>query len=86
MREVLLAIVLIILGVYGYFLMKKLDCFLIDNHKTIQTENEKIEPSHIMLTNNLSDEEIMVEISLFRAKHEKMKILICDDVDETNET
>lgn len=86
MREVLLAIVLVAFWVYGYFLMKKLDCFLADNRKAIQTENEKIESSHIMLTNNLSDEEIMDEIRRFREKHENVKILICDDIDETNET
>lgn len=52
MREVLLAIVLVALGIYGYFLMKNLDIFLTDNHKSIQTENDKKEKPHIMLTNN----------------------------------
>ena len=45
-----------------------------------------MEPSRIMLTNDLSDEEIMDEIRRFRVKHENVKILVCDDIDEREET
>jgi len=84
MREVILVIILIAFWIFGYFLMKKLDCFLADNRKTIETE--KIQPSRIMLTDDLSDEEIMEEIQQFKSKHKNVKILICNDIDEADET
>ena len=86
MREILLVFVLLVLFGLGYILMKKLDFFLVDNRKAIEKETEKVEPSRIMLTNDLSDEEIMDEIRRFRVKHENVKILVCDDIDEREET
>lgn len=86
MKEVLLVIVLVIIFGLGYVLMKKLDCFLVDNRKSIEKETEKVEPSRIMLTNDLSDEEIIDEIQRFRVKHKNVKILVCDDIDVIKET
>lgn len=84
MREAILVIILFIMFGFGYILMYKLDCFIIDNYKSIEIGNEKTEPSCIMLTDNLSDEEIIKEIQKFRTKYKNIKILIYDDVDTTN--
>ena len=53
---------------FGYILMGKLDRFLSENRKTIEEKSEKVEPSRIMLTNDLSDEEIMDEIRALEAE------------------
>lgn len=81
MEDILLGLIMIITFALGYFLMKKLDDFLEENRNSIEKENEKKEPSCIILTDDLSKDEIMSEIQQFQEKHEKMKIIICDDVD-----
>lgn len=86
MKEVLLVIILVALFGFGYFLMKKLDYFLAENRKAIEREHEKVEPSCIMLTDELTDEEIIDEIRRFRMKHENVKMLVYDDIDVTEET
>lgn len=78
MKEGLLIIAMFGIFVYGYFLMGKLGKFLEENHRTIEEETEKKEPSCVMLTENLSDEEIIEEIHRFRNKHEKLKIILYD--------
>lgn len=81
MEDILLGLIMIITFALGYFLMKKLDDFLEENRNSIEKENKKKEPSCIILTDDLSKDEIMSEIQQFQEKHEKMKIIICDDVD-----
>ncbi len=86
MREVLLVFVVLVLFGFGYILMGKLDRFLSENRKCIEEKSEKAEPSRIMLTNNLSDEEILNEIRQFCGNHENAKIVIFDDMDAKDET
>lgn len=81
MEEILLIMIMVIAFIFGYFLMKILDQFMEENYKAVEKENEKKEPSCIMLTEELSEEEIASEIRRFQEKHEKMKIIICEDVD-----
>ena len=64
--------------VFGFYLMTKLDKFLDENRKAIGKENESREPSCVMLTDALTDEEIMEEIRRFRSRHEESHILIYD--------
>lgn len=63
---------------FGFYLMTKLDKFLDVNRKAIEKENESREPSCVMLTNILTDEEILEEIRRFRNIHEESYILIYD--------
>ena len=86
MREVLLVFAVLTLFGFGYILMGKLDRFLSENRKTIEEKSEKVEPSRIMLTNDLSDEDILDEIRQFCGKHENVKIVIYDDIDVKEET
>lgn len=86
MREVLLVFVVLVLFGFAYILMGKLDRFISENRKSIEDKSEKVEPSRIMLTNDLSDEDILDEIRQFCGKHENVKIVIYDDIDAKEET
>ena len=86
MREVLLVLAVLLLFGYVYILMRKLDRFLSENRKSIEEKSGKTEPSRIMLTNDLSDEEILNEIRQFCVKHKNARIVIFDDMDERDET
>ena len=67
--------------VFGYFLMARLDKFLEENRKTIENENENREPSCVMLTEEMSDEEIATEVKRFRDKHASARIVLYDSAD-----
>ena len=76
-RDIALSISVLSVFVSGFFIMKKLDKFLDENRKDIKIE-EKKEPSYIMLTNEMSDEEITDEIHRFRETHENIQIILYD--------
>ena len=78
MTEVLLIAAVIVIFVCGCFLMAKLDSFLDENRKSIQNDTEKKEPSYIVLTEDMSDEEALEEIHNFRSSHKCTHILIYD--------
>ena len=63
---------------FGFYLMTKLDKFLDANRKAIEKENESREPFCVMLTNSLTDEEILEEIRRFRKLHEDINVLLYD--------
>lgn len=86
MREVLLVLAVLLLFGYVYILMGKLERFLSENRKSIEEKSGKTEPSRIMLTNDLSDEEILNEIRQFCVKHKNARIVIFDDMDAGDET
>ena len=77
-KDIILTVLILRVFVFEYFLMARLDKFLGENRKAIEKENEKREPSCIMLTEDLSDEEIAEEIKLFRQKHEGTRIVLYD--------
>ncbi|MBP3411973.1 MAG: hypothetical protein J6K89_01805 [Oscillospiraceae bacterium] len=81
MRDIIL--ILSVLGVfaYGYFLMVRLDRFLDENRKAIEKETEKTEPSYVMLTEEMSEEEMVEEVRRFRKKHESTRIVLYDSSD-----
>ncbi len=80
-RDALL--ILSVLGVFvlGYFLMARLDKFLNENRKAIQKETEKKEPSCIMLTEEMSDEDVADEVRRFREKHGNTRIVLYDSTE-----
>lgn len=88
MKNAVLAVALMGLFVFGYFLMGKLDKFLEENRRatktqkqTEETEVENQSASCVMLTGELSDEEITDELRRFRKKHENARIMIYDEED-----
>ncbi len=80
-RGIALGILVLGVFVFGYFLMARLDKFLDENRKTIEKENEKREPSCVMLTEEMSDEEIATEVKRFRNKHAGAQIVLYDSSD-----
>ncbi len=78
MRDILLILSVLGVFVFGYFLMAHLDKFLDENRKAIEKGNEKKEPSCIVLTEEMSDEEIAEEVRRFREKHESTLVVLYD--------
>lgn len=80
-KDILLILSVLGIFVFGYFLMARLDRFLNENRKAIEKENEKKEPSCVMLTEDMSDEDIAEEIRKFREKHNRVRIVLYDSTD-----
>ena len=80
-RDILLILCVLGVFVFGYFLLARLDKFLEENRKTIENENENREPSCVMLTEEMSDEEIATEVKRFRDKHASARIVLYDSAD-----
>ena len=80
-RDILLILCVLGVFVFGYFLMARLDKFFEENRKAIEKENEKREPSCVMLTEEMSDEEIATEVKRFRDKHIGARIVLYDSLD-----
>ncbi len=80
-RDIILIISVLGVFVFGYFLMARLDKFLDVNRKAIEKEEEKKEPSCILLTEEMSDEEIATEVKRFRDKHTSARIVLYDSAD-----
>lgn len=78
MKEALLLAAVFAVFVFVYFLMAKLDKYLSVNRKSIDKEDEKAEPSCIMITEDASEEEVLEEMRSFRQKHKNMRILVYD--------
>lgn len=75
-------LVMIIIGVpcifaFGAYLMKRLDDFLEENYRENQEEQKTEEPSCVMLTEELTDEEMIREIRDFCGSHEEARIFLC---------
>lgn len=81
LRDILLIISVLGVFVFGYFLMARLDKFLDENRKAIEKKNEMKEPSCVMLTEEMSDEEITEEVRRFREKHESIRIVLYDSTE-----
>lgn len=71
---------------FGLYVMKRLDGYLEENYGEIQREEKAEEPSCVMLTDELSDEEIIEEIRRFCDRHEYAKIFLWDSTDRKQST
>ena len=80
-RDIVLVVSVLGVFVFGYFLMTRLDKFLNENRKAIEKENEKKEPTCVLLTEEMSDEEIVTEIKRFRDKHAGARLVLYDSTD-----
>ena len=82
MKEILLLFSILVVFIYGYFLIKKLDHYLTDNYRNTDSATDTIYPSYIMLSQNLSDDALFDEIQRFRETHKDAILLLyasCDD-------
>lgn len=74
-------IIIAVIGVlsFGYFLMARLDSFLAENKSSIESAEESREPSCVVLSGDMADENIIKEISSFRQKHGAVRIMLLED-------
>ena len=80
LRDILLAITVLAVFVFGFFVMKRLDKFLNENYKPYFREDEE-KPTRIIHNEDASDEEILLDIKKVRQKGGKMKVVISDEDD-----
>lgn len=85
MRDVILLLAVLIAFAFGYFLMAHLDKLLEENTKRIKNDVTNPQASYIMLSNDMSEEEMIEEIRKFREEHKKMQVLLCDSLIKDNE-
>lgn len=78
MNELLIVICVLALFLIGFFLVKLIDRFTEKNRKAISRQSEIVQPSCVMLTDDLSDEQIADEIRTFRQHHAETKIILLD--------
>lgn len=62
----------------GFFLMKRLDAYLGRNRDRAEKTAEAKEPSCVMLSSELSREELLNEIERFSKSHKNTRIILYD--------
>lgn len=82
MGDVILLISVLLIFLFGFYIAKKIDRLLEEDYIDIQKENEAKEPSCVMLTDEVTEDEMIQEIRQFRAKHKDVKILVYSDTEE----
>ena len=80
-RDIILVVAVLGVMVFGFFVMKRLDKFLDGNRKRIEEEKKK-EPSCVMLTTDLTDEELIKNIRTYEKQHGDAYITLYQDEDE----
>ena len=81
-RDIILVAAVLGVMVFGFFVMKRLDKFLDGNRKRTEQEKKKNEPSCIMLTTDMTDEELIKNIRTYEKKHGDAHITLYQDEDE----
>ena len=64
-RDIILVVAVLGVMVFGFFVMKRLDKFLDGNRKRIEQEEKEKEPSCVMLTTDMTDEELIKNIRTY---------------------
>ena len=64
-RDIILVVAVLGVMVFGFFVMKRLDKFLDENRKRIEQEEKEKEPSCVMLTTDMTDEELIKNIRTY---------------------
>ena len=67
-RDILLVVAVLGVMVFGFFVMKRLDKFLDENRKRIEQEEKEKEPSCVMLTTDMTDEELIKNIRTYEKR------------------
>ena len=81
-RDIILVVAVLGVMVFGFFVMKRLDKFLDENRKRIEQEEKEKEPSCIMLTTDMTDEELIKNIRTYEKKRGDAYITLYQDEDE----
>ena len=81
-RDIILVVSVLGVMVFGFFIMKRLDKFLDENRKRIEQEEKGKEPRYIMLTTDMTDEELIKNIRTYEKQHGDAHITLYQDEDE----
>ena len=81
-RDIILAVAVLGVMAFGFFVMKRLDKFLDENRKRIEREEKEKEPRCIMLTTDMTDEEIIKNIRTYEKQRGDAYITLYQDEDE----
>ena len=81
-RNIILVVAVLGVMVFGFFVMKRLDKFLDENRKRIEQEEKEKEPSCVMLTTDMPDEELIKNIRIYEKQHGDAYITLYKDEDE----
>ena len=78
MEDVVLIVGTSLIFLFGWFLMKRLDQFLVENQKRIEEETEQQPEPCVWLNGDISPDELDEALSRFRSSHTNVKITIYD--------
>ena len=81
-RDIILVVAVLGVMVFGFFVMKRLDKFLDENRKRIEQEEKEKEPSCVMLTTDMTDEELIKNIRTYEKQRGDAYITLYQDEDE----
>ena len=81
-RDIILVVAVLGVMVFGFFVMKRLDKFLDENRKRIEQEEKDKEPRCIMLTTDMTDEELIKNIRTYEKQRGDAYITLYQDEDE----
>ena len=81
-RDIILVVAVFGVMVFGFFVMKRLDKFLDENRKRIEQEEKEKEPRCIMLTTDMTDEELIKNIRTYEKNRGDAYITLYHDEDE----
>ena len=81
-RDIILVVAVLGVMVFGFFVMKRLDKFLDENRKRIEQEEKEKEPRCIMLTTDMTDEELIKNIRTYEKQRGDTYITLYQDEDE----
>ena len=81
-RDIILVVAVLGVMIFGFFVMKRLDKFLDENRKRIEQEEKEKEPSCVMLTTDMTDEELIKNIRTYEKQRGDAYITLYQDEDE----
>ena len=81
-RDIILVVAVLGVMIFGFFVMKRLDKFLDENRKRIEQEEKEKEPSCVMLTTDMTDEELINNIRTYEKNRGDAYITLYQDEDE----
>lgn len=83
MTNILLIASVLPFFLFGFYIVKKVDEFILENKKRMSEEIQMLEPSSVILPGDLPLMEIDKEIDMFRKQHSNF-IIILKDVNPGN--
>ena len=81
-RDIILVVSVLTVMVFGFFIMKRLDKFLDENRKRIEQNKKEKAPSCVMLTTDMTDEELVKNIRTYEKQHGDAYITLYQDEEE----